>query len=57
MINSVDKRHKNYYPQVFLKECKYVAKEKKKVYTDNIEISSDDFDKEDSDEKNYHEKT
>ena len=30
---------------------------KKKVYTDNIEISSDDFDKEDSDEKNYHEKT
>ena len=31
---------KNYYPQLFLKECKYVVKEKKisKDITDNIDI-------------------
>ena len=44
----------NYYPKVFLEECKYVFKEKKtsKFITDGIEISSDDFDKEDSAEEN-----
>ena len=35
---------KNYYPQVFLEECKYVVKEKimLKYITDDIEISSDE---------------
>ena len=28
LINSVFKIDKNYYPQVFLEECKYTAKEK-----------------------------
>ena len=29
MIHSVFRTGKNYYPQVFLQECKYVVKEKK----------------------------
>ena len=43
---------------MFLKECKYVFKEKKmsQLITDNIEISSDsdreDFDEENSNEEN-----
>ena len=47
----------NHCPQVFVRECKYVVKEKKtsKFITDNIEISSDDSDKEDSDEENFNE--
>ena len=53
LIDSVFRMGKNYYPQVFLEECKYVAKEKKmsEYITDNIEISSDS-DREDSDEQN-----
>ena len=34
---------------MFLEECKYVVKEK--VFTDDIEISSDDSDKENTDEE------
>ena len=47
---------KNYYPQVFVEECKYVAKEKKmpEYFTNDIEISSDS-DREDSDEENSNE--
>ena len=43
---------RNYYPQVFLKERKYIVKEKKvsKSIIDNIEISSNS-DKENTDEK------
>ena len=43
LIDSVFRPGKNYYPQVFLKECKYPAKEKKmpEYLTDNIQISSD----------------
>ena len=43
---------KNYYPQVFLEECKYVVKEKKisEYITDNIEISPDS-DREDSEKE------
>ena len=43
LINSVFRTGKNYYPQVFLEECKYVVKEKKipKNIIDDIEISSD----------------
>ena len=57
LIDSVYKKDKNYYPQVFLEEFKYVVKEKKKskFITDNIEISSDDSDKENSDEENSNE--
>ena len=38
---------------MFLEECKYVVKKKEmpKYITDNIEIFSDDSDKEDSDEE------
>ena len=49
---SVFRTGKNYYPQVFLKECKYVVKEKRmhEYITDDIEIYSDS-DREDSDEE------
>ena len=54
LTDSVYKEDKNYYPQVFLEECKYVAKEEKmyKLITDNIEIPSDDFDEEKFNEEN-----
>ena len=39
-------KDENYYPQVFLKECKYIEK---KVVIDDLESSCDDFD--DSDEE------
>ena len=43
LIDSVFKTGKNYYAQVFLEECKYVAKEKKmpKYITKDTEISSE----------------
>ena len=43
MIDSVFRKGKNYYPQVFVEECKYVVKEKKipEYITVNIEVSSD----------------
>ena len=62
MIDFVFRTCKNYYPQVFLEECKYVVKENKipKYITDDIEISSDsdrkNSDKEISDEENSDEK-
>ena len=54
LIDSIYRKDKNYYSQVFLEECKYVDKEQKmcKFIADDIEISCDDSDKEDSDEKN-----
>ena len=57
LTNSVYRTGKNYYPQVFIEECKYVAKGKKmpEYITDGIEISSDDSDRENSDEENYNE--
>ena len=56
MINSIFRAGKNYYPQVFLEEFKYVVKENKlpKYIIDNIEISSDS-DEENSDEENLDE--
>ena len=53
MIDSVFKIDKNCYPQVFLEECSYVAKENKipMYLIDDIEISPDS-DRENSDEKN-----
>ena len=57
MIDSVYKKYKSYYHQVLLEECKSAVKEKKtyKLITDNIEVSSDDYDRENSDEKNSNE--
>ena len=57
LIDSVFRTCKNYYPQVFLGEYKYVVKEKKmpEYITDDKEISSDDSDREDSDEQNSNE--
>ena len=53
MIDSIFRIGNNYYLQVFLEECKYIAKEKKmtKYITDAIEISSDS-EEENSDEEN-----
>ena len=53
MLNSDFRTGKNFYPQVFLEECKYVVKEKMipKYIIDDIEISSDS-DRENSDEEN-----
>ena len=47
MIGSVFITDKNYYPQVFLEECKSVVLRKR--ITDDVKISSDD---ESSDEEN-----
>ena len=58
MIDSVFRTSQNYYPQVFLEECKYVIKEKKilKYIIDDTEISSnsdrENSDGENSDEEN-----
>ena len=56
LTDSVYKEDKNYYPQVFLEECKCAVKEKKMptFITDGIE-TSDDSDRENADEENYNE--
>ena len=48
LIESVYRKDRSYYLQVFLAECKYVVKEKKmtKYVTDNINIFSDVVDRE-----------
>ena len=58
LINSVFGTDNNYYPQVFLEECKYLVKEKKisKYIIEKIEISSDsDRENSNSDEENFDE--
>ena len=60
LIDSVYKKGKNYHPQVFLEECKYIVTEKKmsNYITDDIDIFFDDSDKKNSDysdENNYNE--
>ena len=52
MIDPVFKTDKNYYPQVFLEECKYVVKGKKipEYITKDVEFFSN---KENSAEENY----
>ena len=42
MINSVFTTSKNYYPQIFLEKCKYIAKEREfpEYITEEVEISS-----------------
>ena len=57
-ISNIDwfslQKDKNYYPQMFLEECKHVVKEKMmpEFITDEIENFSDDSDRDDSDEEN-----
>ena len=53
LFDFVFKTSKNYYPQVFLEECKHVVKEKKatKYIIDDIQMSFE-FDEENSDEEN-----
>ena len=43
LIESVFRTGINFYPEVFLEDCKYVVKEKKipKYITDDLEIFSD----------------
>ena len=57
MVDSVFRTGKNYYPQVFLEEGKYTVKEKMipEYITDEIKISSDHCDRENSDEENSNE--
>ena len=40
----ISKKNWNYYPQVFLKECKYIKKNVIRYIIDNLESSSDDSD-------------
>ena len=51
-IDSVYRADKNYYPQVFLEECKYVVKEKMMPGYINVKIetSSDNSDEQNFDE-------
>ena len=52
LVHSVFRTGKNYYPKVFLEECKYIVKKKMFNYVPNdIKISSDDSDKECSDKQ------
>ena len=54
-IDSIYGTNKSYYPQMFLEECKFAVKEKKmpEYITDDIGISYNDSDWEDSDEENH----
>ena len=62
LIGSVFRTGKNYYPHVFLEECKYVVKQEKipKYIMEDIEVSSDsereNCDEENSDKRNSDEK-
>ena len=57
LIDSVYRKDKGNYSQMLLQECKYVVKEKNlsKFITDDIEMSSDDYDRESYDEENCNE--
>ena len=57
MFDSVCRIGKNYYTQVFLEEFKYAVKEKKipECIIDDIQISSDDSNVENSDEEKFNE--
>ena len=43
-MNYALKKDGNHYPQVFLKECKYIEKKVVRHITDELESSSDDSD-------------
>ena len=57
LIDSAFSTGNIYYPQVFLEEWKYVVKETKipEYITEDIELSSDGSDREDSNEENSNE--
>ena len=55
LIDTIFRTDKSYYPQAFLKEFKYFAKEKKMPVYITDKISSDDSVTEDSDEENSNE--
>ena len=57
MIDLVHRTGKNYYPQVFSEECKYVEKKMHEYITDDIGISSDEENSDYSNEKNSNEET
>ena len=40
--DSILKKEENYYLQVFLKECQYIAKEVIRHITEDLEVSPDD---------------
>ena len=44
-VEFVLRKDENYYQQVFLKECKYIEREKKTIryITDDLEVSTYDF--------------
>ena len=51
-LDSAPKKHENYYPQVFLKECKYIEKKVTRHINDKLsDLSSDDDDSDNSDEE------
>ena len=43
-FDSALKKDENYYPQVFLKECKYIKKKVIRYIIDDFHTSSDDSD-------------
>ena len=47
-LDSALKKDEKYYPQVFLKECKYIKKKLIRLINDNLSdfSSSDEFDEE-----------
>ena len=45
-LDSALKKDNNYYPQVFLKECKYIEQEMVRYITENPEIAFDESNKE-----------
>ena len=51
LTGSVLKLGKNYYPQVFLEECKYILFKKKEIIRHNKKDSEISSDEESSDEK------
>ena len=51
LIGFVLKKDENFYPEVFLKECKYIEKEKKVIryITEDLKFLCDDFNEFDED--------
>ena len=43
-IDFILKKYENYFPQAFLKECKYIEEEVIRYITEDLEISFDDSD-------------
>ena len=52
-LDSALKKDENYYPQVFLRECKYIEKKVVSHIVDDLESSSDDSDDSDEEQIKY----